>query len=221
MEGFSLLCPHLDTDKMDSAYLSSVSVYSFLPFLLSLSFFCFSITVLLFKKFPICLDLAPDLQRVGYPPFSSFSSLFGHVHLIFTSEELSVPCTLFTSILSLCSRPSLSNSDSYATHFLPFSRPVPLLSFFSPPPHPPSPLSPLISPATYLFAHLPHSLPKPSPPCHLISCPHLQPPKVWTCLPLPPLLSQTEWPCQCWLEPAWPDAQLGLAEACGKESCLF
>lgn len=37
----------------------------------------------------------------------------------------------------------------------------------------------------------------------------------------PPPLSQTEWPCQCWLEPAWPDAQLGLAQACGKEYCLF
>lgn len=39
--------------------------------------------------------------------------------------------------------------------------------------------------------------------------------------PPPPPLSQTEWPCQCWLEPAYPDAQLGLAQACGKEYCLF
>lgn len=48
----------------------------------------------------------------------------------------------------------------------------------------------------------------------LFSCWHQSP----ACIPP---LSQTEWPCQWWLEPAWLDARPGLVQACGKESCLF
>lgn len=74
--------------------------------------------------------------------------------------------------------------------------------------------------------HLPLSLslfPFTSPLQYFLPAPTYTPlplPAFPDCEPVPPL-SQTEWPCQCWLEPAWPDALLGLAEACGKECCLF
>lgn len=183
----------------------------FISLLSSLPLFCkstFSAALLL----PLCFK---SLHSICTWPL---------IHLLFlssvtsTTSEIYLPLRAFhicSGILTLMSliQPDTIQFMSHPPTLSPFSPSEEFMPSFTSP-------SPLISPtptSAPIFSTLnlspsllhvrSHSDIDPSPL-------NLSPP------PFTPL-SQTEWPCHCWLEPAWPDAQLGLAEACGKESCLF
>lgn len=178
------------------------NVHAFFPlFLCSSFFFSVSITVCFLKKIWIFF----------------FSSSFSHLH------------TSLSHVALWLSRLSHNLTDTTVLHHM-----FPLLPFFSPCPsaflashHHLTFLH--LSFTSYLSIHLLlllsstpstcwHQLPMPPSPYPTTTITYPQ--SVNLSPPFPPV-SQTEWPCQCWLESAWPDAQPGLAEACGKESCLF